>query len=57
VITADTAPRTAYLPDQSFLRGRQRTDSNGMVAFHTIYPGWYPGRTVHIHLTVHSMQP
>lgn len=54
VITADTAPRTAYLPDQSFLRGRQRTDSKGMVAFHTIYPGWYPGRTVHIHLMVHS---
>jgi protocatechuate 3,4-dioxygenase beta subunit len=24
-----------------------------MVEFHTMYPGWYPGRTVHIHLMVH----
>jgi len=24
-----------------------------MVEFLTIYPGWYPGRTVHIHLMVH----
>ena len=23
-----------------------------MVEFRTIYPGWYPGRTVHIHLIV-----
>ena len=25
-----------------------------MVEFQTIYPGWYPGRTVHIHLMVHT---
>jgi protocatechuate 3,4-dioxygenase beta subunit len=25
-----------------------------MVEYRTIYPGWYPGRTVHIHLMVHS---
>ena len=24
-----------------------------MVEFHSIYPGWYPGRTVHIHVMVH----
>ena len=53
VVTAATAPRTHYLADQTFLRGRQPTDNNGMVEFHTIYPGWYPGRTVHIHLMVH----
>ena len=53
VVTADTAPRGEYLADQTFLRGRQTTDSAGMVEFHTIYPGWYPGRTVHIHLMVH----
>ena len=41
-----------YLPDDTFLRGRQPTDEAGMVEFHTIYPGWYPGRTVHIHLIV-----
>ncbi len=22
--------------------------------FRTIYPGWYPGRAVHIHLMVHT---
>ena len=54
VISADTAPRGSYLPEQTFLRGRQRTDSAGMVEFRTIYPGWYPGRTVHIHLIVHA---
>jgi protocatechuate 3,4-dioxygenase beta subunit len=54
VVTADDAPRAAYLPDQTFLRGRQRTDDAGMVEFHTIYPGWYPGRTLHIHLMVHA---
>lgn len=54
VATAATAPRAAYLSDQTFLRGRQRTDSAGMVEFRTIYPGWYPGRTVHIHVMVHT---
>lgn len=53
-VSADTAPRGAYLADQTFLRGRQRTDAAGMVEFHTIYPGWYPGRSVHIHLMVHT---
>jgi protocatechuate 3,4-dioxygenase beta subunit len=50
--SADTAPRPVYLPDDMFLRGIQRTDDGGMVELHTIYPGWYPGRTVHIHLVV-----
>jgi protocatechuate 3,4-dioxygenase beta subunit len=36
-----------------FLRGIQRTDSSGVVAFSTIYPGWYDDRTVHIHAKVH----
>lgn len=53
-VTADTAPRGEYLSDQMFLRGRQHTDESGMVEFTTIYPGWYPGRTVHIHLMVHT---
>jgi protocatechuate 3,4-dioxygenase beta subunit len=38
----------------SFLRGSQMTDENGAVAFHTIYPGWYMGRAVHIHIKVHA---
>jgi protocatechuate 3,4-dioxygenase beta subunit len=53
VVSADNAPLTEYLPDQTFLRGCQRSDATGMVEFTTIYPGWYPGRTVHIHLKVH----
>lgn len=37
----------------TFLRGIQLTDDNGEVEFATIYPGWYTGRTVHIHTKVH----
>lgn len=54
VVTAASAPRCEYLPDQTFLRGRQPSDTAGMVEFHTVYPGWYPGRTVHIHVMVHT---
>src|SRR5436190_14637523 len=57
VATAAHAPRGAYLSEQTFLRGRQTADSAGMVEFHTIYPGWYPGRTVHIHVMVHNGDP
>jgi protocatechuate 3,4-dioxygenase beta subunit len=39
--------------DERFLRGVQRTDAKGVAVFRTIYPGWYPGRTVHIHVMVH----
>jgi protocatechuate 3,4-dioxygenase beta subunit len=35
-----------------FLRGVQLTDSEGIATFNTIFPGWYDGRTVHIHLKV-----
>lgn len=38
----------------TFLRGIQRTDARGYCAFQTIYPGWYRGRTVHIHVKVHT---
>lgn len=37
---------------KKFLRGYQTTDANGRVEFLTIYPGWYPGRAVHIHFKV-----
>jgi protocatechuate 3,4-dioxygenase beta subunit len=36
-----------------FLRGTQLTGADGRVRFTTIYPGWYPGRTTHIHFKVH----
>jgi protocatechuate 3,4-dioxygenase beta subunit len=38
---------------RTFLRGIQRTDARGVARFDTIYPGWYPGRTVHVHVKVH----
>jgi protocatechuate 3,4-dioxygenase beta subunit len=38
---------------QRFLRGTQVTDADGRVRFDTIVPGWYPGRTPHIHFKVH----
>ena len=38
---------------QTFLRGIQRTDASGLARFTTLYPGWYPGRAVHIHVKVH----
>ncbi|CCV09850.1 intradiol ring-cleavage dioxygenase [Mesorhizobium sp. STM 4661] len=37
---------------QSFLRGWQKSDENGIVSFATVYPGWYRGRTTHIHFKV-----
>jgi protocatechuate 3,4-dioxygenase beta subunit len=39
--------------DGTFLRGAQVTDADGVARFTTVYPGWYRGRTVHIHLKVH----
>ena len=40
-------------PGETYLRGLQVTDGDGIVEFTTVYPGWYPGRTVHIHAKVH----
>ncbi len=39
---------------RTFLRGIQKTNATGLALFTTIYPGWYPGRTVHIHVKVHA---
>jgi protocatechuate 3,4-dioxygenase beta subunit len=38
---------------RTFMRGIQKTDGNGLAVFQTVYPGWYQGRTVHIHVKVH----
>lgn len=35
-----------------YFRGQQLTDATGVVFFDNCYPGWYTGRTVHIHFTV-----
>jgi protocatechuate 3,4-dioxygenase beta subunit len=39
---------------RKFLRGYQLTGADGKASFTTIYPGWYPGRAVHIHFKVRS---
>jgi protocatechuate 3,4-dioxygenase beta subunit len=38
---------------RTFMRGIQRTNAKGLAQFRTVYPGWYQGRTVHIHVKVH----
>ena len=45
-----SANYTAY----NFLRGRQTTDSAGLVTFTSIFPGWYNGRATHIHVHVYK---
>jgi len=48
---AAIAPRHVEpVDDKTFLRGTQLTDGAGGVRFRTIYPGWYSGRTPHVHL-------
>jgi protocatechuate 3,4-dioxygenase beta subunit len=37
---------------ERFLRGAQTTDADGKVTFHTIVPGWYTPRAVHIHARI-----
>jgi protocatechuate 3,4-dioxygenase beta subunit len=39
---------------EKFLRGYQVSDGRGVVRFLTIYPGSYPGRTVHIHFKIRT---
>ena len=39
---------------RTYLRGIQRTDARGLALFETVYPGWYAGRAVHIHVKVHA---
>ena len=37
-----------------YLRGYQHTDASGKARIVTIYPGWYPGRAVHIHFKIRT---
>jgi len=39
---------------RKFLRGYQVTDARGEARFVTVYPGWYPGRTIHIHFKIRT---
>ena len=47
-------PRFFDTRGKKFLRGYQITDASGHATFKTIYPGWYEGRTVHVHFTVRT---
>lgn len=37
---------------QTFMRGTQFADDNGIVEFETVYPSWYRGRTTHVHFKI-----
>jgi len=43
-----------YDHSETWLRGGWYTDSNGMVEVTTVYPGYYDGRTTHVHIMVHK---
>jgi protocatechuate 3,4-dioxygenase beta subunit len=46
-----TANDTVYT-SALFFRGKQTTDANGVCFFDTCFPGWYAGRTLHVHFIV-----
>lgn len=47
------APRAAAEDGRRFLRGVQMSDAEGDVQFRTVFPGWCPGRSIHIHAQVY----
>jgi protocatechuate 3,4-dioxygenase beta subunit len=53
-VYSDVSERRFRTLGSRFLRGYQVTDASGSVRFVTIYPGWYPGRTVHIHFKIRT---
>ncbi|GAB3504353.1 intradiol ring-cleavage dioxygenase [Spirosoma knui] len=46
--------QSVNLQNVDFLRGRQTTDTNGLVNFTSIFPGWYSGRAPHVHVHIYS---
>lgn len=42
---------------ETFCRGLQFADGQGVSRFNTLYPGWYPGRVSHIHFQVYLEDP
>jgi protocatechuate 3,4-dioxygenase beta subunit len=53
-VYSDASDPSFNTKGKKFLRGYQTTDANGQVQFTTIYPGWYQGRTVHIHFKIRT---
>ncbi|GAB2546173.1 dioxygenase family protein [Spirosoma aerophilum] len=49
-----TGMQSANFTTVDFLRGRQTTDTNGLVTFTSIFPGWYGGRAPHIHVHIYN---
>ncbi|WP_333820536.1 dioxygenase family protein [Ohtaekwangia sp.] len=49
-----TSMQTVDYTSVHFLRGRQVTDSSGLVGFTSIFPGWYSSRAPHIHVHVYN---
>lgn len=45
-------PGDALARTQTFLRGIQFTGADGYAYFDSLYPGWYSGRTPHIHAMI-----
>jgi protocatechuate 3,4-dioxygenase beta subunit len=53
-VYSDVRDRSFDTRGKKFLRGYQITDAAGKAEFLTIYPGWYPGRTVHVHFKIRT---
>lgn len=49
---SDSDVRRVSSTSRQFLRGYQLTDAAGAAKFVTIFPGWYGGRTAHIHFKI-----
>jgi protocatechuate 3,4-dioxygenase beta subunit len=49
-----TSMQTVDYTSVHFLRGRQTTDSDGLVTFTSIFPGWYQSRATHVHVHVYN---
>jgi protocatechuate 3,4-dioxygenase beta subunit len=50
---ASAGGRSSGMDATRYLRGGQVADADGIAEFVTVYPGWYRGRTVHIHAKAH----
>lgn len=53
-VYSDVNDRSFSTVGKKFLRGYQVTNANGTAEFLTIFPGWYSGRTVHIHFKIRT---
>jgi protocatechuate 3,4-dioxygenase beta subunit len=49
-----TGMQSTNYTNVDFLRGRQTTDTNGLVSFTSIFPGWYGGRAPHVHVHIYN---